>query len=91
MPALRWLSGQLELGGEPGAWQRWMRARAERREEDTPRPDAVICIVDASNAERHLYLATQMMRVLMIPTEKAQDLVFIMCVRPYWLFAFLYL
>lgn len=29
--------------------------------EDTPRPEGVICIVDASNAERHLYLATQVL------------------------------
>jgi len=30
---------------------------------DTPRPDAVICLVDAGNLERHLYLATQVMEL----------------------------
>lgn len=34
---------------------------------DTPLPDAVICVVDASNAERHLYLATQILE-LGLPT-----------------------
>ena len=30
---------------------------------DTPKPDAVLCLVDASNLERHLYLATQVMEL----------------------------
>ena len=30
---------------------------------DTPRPDVVICLVDAGNLERHLYLATQVMEL----------------------------
>ena len=30
---------------------------------DTPRPDCVICVVDASNTERHLFLATQVMEL----------------------------
>ena len=30
---------------------------------DTPRPDAVICLIDASNLERHFYLATQVMEL----------------------------
>ena len=34
---------------------------------DTPRPDAVICLIDASNLERHFYLATQVME-LGLPT-----------------------
>lgn len=34
---------------------------------DTPKPDAVICLVDASNLERHFYLATQVME-LGLPT-----------------------
>ncbi|MDF1812140.1 MAG: ferrous iron transport protein B [Verrucomicrobiales bacterium] len=34
---------------------------------DTPVPDAVICVVDASNAERHLYLASQILE-LGLPT-----------------------
>lgn len=33
------------------------------RREDTPRPDTVICVIDASNAERHLYLATQILEL----------------------------
>ena len=35
---------------------------------DTPRPDAVICLIDASNLERHFYLATQVME-LGLPTS----------------------
>lgn len=31
------------------------------RRDDTPKPDVVICVVDASNPERHLYLATQIL------------------------------
>ncbi len=34
---------------------------------DTPRPDAVICLIDASNLDRHFYLATQVME-LGLPT-----------------------
>jgi len=30
---------------------------------DTPRPDCVICVVDASNPERHLFLATQVLEL----------------------------
>lgn len=30
---------------------------------DTPKPDTVLCLVDASNLERHLYLATQVMEL----------------------------
>ncbi len=37
------------------------------RRTDTPRPDAVICVIDATNAERHLYLATQVLE-LGLPT-----------------------
>ncbi|MDZ4288693.1 MAG: ferrous iron transport protein B, partial [Prosthecobacter sp.] len=37
------------------------------RRTDTPRPDRVICIVDASNLERNLYLATQILE-LGLPT-----------------------
>ena len=39
--------------------------RGERA--DTPTPDAVICMIDASNLERHFYLATQVME-LGLPT-----------------------
>ena len=34
---------------------------------DTPRPGAVICLIDASNLDRHFYLATQVME-LGLPT-----------------------
>ena len=34
---------------------------------DTPRPDAVICLIDASNLDRHFYLTTQVME-LGLPT-----------------------
>jgi len=33
----------------------------------SPKPDVVICVIDASNAERHLYLATQILE-LGLPT-----------------------
>ncbi len=33
------------------------------RRTDTPRPDVVICVIDASNAERHLFLATQILEL----------------------------
>ncbi|MFT5471311.1 MAG: ferrous iron transport protein B [Verrucomicrobiales bacterium] len=33
------------------------------RREDTPRPDVVVCVLDASNAERHFYLATQILEL----------------------------
>lgn len=37
------------------------------RRDDTPRPDRVVCILDASNLERNLYLATQVLE-LGLPT-----------------------
>ena len=33
------------------------------RREDTPRPDRVICVVDAANLERNLYLVTQVLEL----------------------------
>lgn len=33
------------------------------RREDTPRPDVVICVIDASNPERNLYLASQVLEL----------------------------
>jgi ferrous iron transport protein B len=33
------------------------------RRSDTPRPDVVICVIDASNVERNLYLAAQLMEL----------------------------
>lgn len=37
------------------------------RRADTPRPDAVICVIDATNVERHFYLASQVLE-LGLPT-----------------------
>ncbi|MCB1062800.1 MAG: ferrous iron transport protein B [Verrucomicrobiae bacterium] len=37
------------------------------RRKDIPQPDAIICVIDATNAERHLYLATQVLE-LGLPT-----------------------
>ncbi len=37
------------------------------RREDTPKPDRVICVIDTSNLERNLYLATQILE-LGLPT-----------------------
>src|SRR4051794_15953408 len=33
------------------------------RREDTPRPDVIVCVVDASNLERNLYLAAQILEL----------------------------
>ncbi len=44
------------------------------RRADTPKPDAVICVVDASNPERNLYLATQILE-LGIPTIIALNMI----------------
>ena len=47
---------------------------------DTQQPDAVICLVDASNIERHFYLATQVMElglptiVVLNKTDEAEEL-----------------
>ncbi len=46
---------------------------------DTPQPDAVICLVDAVNLERHFYLATQVMElglpviVVINKTDEAEE------------------
>lgn len=44
------------------------------RREDAPRPDAVLCIVDASNLERNLYLVSQVLE-LGRPTVVALNMV----------------
>ena len=52
--------------------------RGERA--DTPQPDVVVCLVDASNLERHFYLATQVMElglptiVVLNKTDEAKEL-----------------
>jgi len=44
------------------------------RREDTPRPDVIICVIDASNIERNLYLAAQLLE-LGIPLVVALNMV----------------
>lgn len=44
------------------------------RREDTPRPDVIICVVDASNIERNLYLLAQLLE-LAIPVVLALNMV----------------
>jgi ferrous iron transport protein B len=44
------------------------------RRHDVPRPDAVLCIVDASNLERNLYLVSQVLE-LGLPTVVALNMV----------------
>src|SRR5262245_16586866 len=44
------------------------------RQEDCPAPDAVLCIVDASNLERNLYLVSQVLE-LKLPTIIALNMV----------------
>ncbi len=44
------------------------------RREDTPRPDVIICVVDASNIERNLYLVAQLLE-LGIPVVLALNMV----------------
>jgi len=52
--------------------------RGERA--DTPQPDVVVCLVDASNLERHFYLATQVMElglptiIVLNKTDEAKEL-----------------
>src|SRR5262245_53973790 len=43
------------------------------RQSETPAPDAVICIVDASNLERNLYLVSQVLE-LGVPTVLALNM-----------------
>ncbi len=66
---------RLQLIDLPGAYSLNARSPDEAvlrdvllgRRADTPRPDRVICIVDASNLERNLYLVTQVLE-LGLPT-----------------------
>ncbi len=61
--------GKLKLIDLPGAYslepqspdEEILRDVLQGKRDDTPQPDGIICIVDASNAERHLYLATQVL------------------------------
>jgi ferrous iron transport protein B len=44
------------------------------RRSDTPQPDAIICVIDASNLERNLYLAAQLIE-LQIPIVVALNMI----------------
>ncbi len=81
-------SGQIEFDGHrveivdlPGLYSLAARARDEMvvvdlllgRREDVPPVDAIVCIVDASNLERNLYLVSQMLE-LELPTVLAVNM-----------------
>ena len=69
----------MELIDLPGSYSLQVRSPDEAvardlllgRVEGTPRPDVIIAVVDASNLERHLYLAAQMLElgIPVIPCE----------------------
>jgi ferrous iron transport protein B len=72
----------MELLDLPGSYSLQVRSPDEAvardvllgRQQDTPRPDAIICVVDASNLERNLYLVAQMLE-LQIPVVVALNMV----------------
>ena len=72
----------MELLDLPGSYSLQVRSPDEAvardvplgRQPDTPRPDAIICVVDASNLERNLYLVAQMLE-LQIPAVVALNMV----------------
>lgn len=72
----------MELIDLPGSYSLQVRSPDEAvsrdlllgRMSDTPRPDVIIAVVDASNLERHLYLAAQMLE-LGIPVVVALNMV----------------
>jgi len=72
----------MELLDLPGSYSLQVRSPDEAvardvllsRQPDTPRPDMVICVVDASNLERNLYLVAQMLE-LQIPVVVALNMV----------------
>jgi len=72
----------MELLDLPGSYSLQIRSPDEAvardvllgRQSDTPRPDAVICVVDASNLERNLYLVAQMLE-LHIPVVVALNMI----------------
>src|SRR5438132_10092197 len=61
----------MELLDLPGSYSLQVRSPDEAvardvllgRREDTPRPDVIVCVVDASNLERNLYLAAQILEL----------------------------
>lgn len=50
------------------------------RQPGTPRPDRVVCIIDASNLERHLYLVTQVLE-LGLPTVLVLNMIDVVAER----------
>jgi ferrous iron transport protein B len=72
----------MELLDLPGSYSLQVRSPDEAvardvllgRQADTPRPDVIICVVDASNLERNLYLVAQMLE-LNIPVVVALNMV----------------
>ena len=72
----------MELLDLPGSYSLQVRSPDEAVARDvllgrlpgTPRPDAIICVVDASNLERNLYLVAQMLE-LQIPVVVALNMV----------------
>src|SRR6478609_6526373 len=72
----------MELLDLPGSYSLQVRSPDEAvardvllgRQQDTPRPDVIICVVDASNLERNLYLVAQMLE-LNIPIVVALNMV----------------
>ncbi|MEA3212161.1 MAG: ferrous iron transport protein [Chthoniobacter sp.] len=72
----------MELLDLPGSYSLQVRSPDEAvardvllgRQPDTPRPDVIICVVDASNLERNLYLVAQMLE-LQIPVVVALNMV----------------
>ena len=72
----------MELLDLPGSYSLQIRSPDEAvardvllgRQSDTPRPDAIICVVDASNLERNLYLMAQMLE-LNLPVVVALNMI----------------
>jgi len=71
----------MELLDLPGSYSLQVRSPDEAvardvllgRQADVPRPDVIICVVDASNLERNLYLVAQMLE-LQIPAVVALNM-----------------
>jgi ferrous iron transport protein B len=72
----------MELLDLPGSYSLQVRSPDEAvardvllgRLKDTPQPDVIICVVDASNLERNLYLVTQLLE-MRIPVVVALNMV----------------
>ena len=72
----------MELLDLPGSYSLQVRSPDEAvardvllgRQKETPQPDLIICVVDASNLERNLYLLTQLLE-MQIPVVVALNMV----------------